>query len=34
MRRGELDATSLIDRADQALLDAKRCGKDTFRLSA
>ena len=34
MRHGELDATSLIDRADQALRDAKRCGKDTFRLSA
>ena len=34
MRPGELDAASLIDRADQALREAKRDGKDTYRLSA
>jgi len=34
MRPGELDATSLIDRADRALREAKRDGKDTYRLSA
>ena len=34
MRPGELDATSLIDRADQALREAKRDGKETYRLSA
>jgi len=33
-RPDELDAASLIDRADRALIDAKRAGKDTFRLSA
>jgi diguanylate cyclase (GGDEF)-like protein len=34
MRPGELDAASLIDRADRGLREAKRSGKDTFRLSA
>ncbi|MDX6549351.1 MAG: two-component system, cell cycle response regulator [Gaiellales bacterium] len=34
MRSGELDAASLIDRADAALLAAKRAGKSTFRLAA
>jgi diguanylate cyclase (GGDEF)-like protein len=34
MRRGELDAASLIDRADAALLAAKAAGKGTFRLAA
>jgi diguanylate cyclase (GGDEF)-like protein len=33
-RPDELDAASLIDRADRALIEAKRAGKDTFRLSA
>ncbi len=34
MKQGELDAASLIDRADAALLAAKAAGKGTFRLSA
>ena len=34
MRPNELDAASLIDSADAALIDAKGAGKDTFRLSA
>ncbi len=33
MQGWELDAASLIDRADAALLDAKRSGKATFRLA-
>jgi diguanylate cyclase (GGDEF)-like protein len=34
MKQGELDAASLIDRADAALLEAKAAGKGRFRLSA
>jgi diguanylate cyclase (GGDEF)-like protein len=34
MKQSELDATSLIDRADAALREAKTAGKGTFRLSA
>jgi diguanylate cyclase (GGDEF)-like protein len=34
MKQGELDAASLIDRADAALLAAKAAGKGTLRLSA
>jgi diguanylate cyclase (GGDEF)-like protein len=33
MQGWELDAASLIDRADAALLEAKRSGKATFRLA-
>jgi PleD family two-component response regulator len=34
MKQSELDAASLIDRADAALREAKTAGKGTFRLSA
>jgi diguanylate cyclase (GGDEF)-like protein len=34
MRPGELDAASLIERANRGLVEAKQAGKDTFRLSA
>ncbi len=34
MKQSELDAASLIDRADAALREAKTSGKGTFRLSA
>jgi diguanylate cyclase (GGDEF)-like protein len=34
MKPGELDAASLIERANRALVEAKQAGKDTFRLSA
>jgi diguanylate cyclase (GGDEF)-like protein len=34
MRPDELDAISLIERANRGLAEAKQAGKDTFRLSA